>query len=175
VYVLSEGQRAQLAPRLAAELAEVDGVDLVIRREGETAVVWSERGELRFSPGDDLSDARGERWSLEGDYAALDLAVDGDQVRSSDYPEPLGRLWSALSCPRAGDVLVSASPGHEFTDWGGHDHVGGGSHGSLHRCDSLGALLMCGIGPSKPTAREQWSIEDATPLVLDHFGVEACP
>ncbi len=49
--------------------------------------------------------------------------------------------------------------------------MGGGSHGSLHRCDSLGVLLMCGIGPADPE-REQWSIEDVTPLVLDHFGVE---
>ena len=64
-------------------------------------------------------------------------------------------------------MLVSAKPGHEFVDWGGHGHMGGGSHGSLHACDSLGVLLTCGIDLPE---REQWSIEDATPLVLEHFG-----
>ncbi len=173
VYVLDEARRSQLAPQLAAELAELEAVDLVVRREGDEGVVWSERGELRFAPGGDLRDAGGHGWSVEGDHAALDLSVDDGDVRSADYPEPLGRLWSALSCPRAGDVFVSARPGHEFTDWGGQDHVGGGSHGSLHRCDSLGVLLMCGIGPADPAEREQWSIEDATPVVLEHFGLQA--
>ena len=29
------------------------------------------------------------------------------------------RIWSALNCPTAGDVLLSAAPGYEFVDWGG--------------------------------------------------------
>jgi hypothetical protein len=48
--------------------------------------------------------------------------------------------------------------------------VGGGSHGSLHRGDSLGALITCGTGPARPDER-QWSLADVTPLVLEHFGV----
>ena len=44
-------------------------------------------------------------------------------------------------------MLLSAAPGWEFPDWGGVDHVGGGSHGSLHRSDSLGALAFCGVEP----------------------------
>ncbi len=63
---------------------------------------------------------------------------------STEYPDALARAWSALNCPTAGDILLSAAPGYEFVDWGGSDHVGGGSHGSLHRTDSLGALLWCG-------------------------------
>ncbi len=173
VYVLDEARRSELTPRVAGELHGADGVDLVIHREGDEGVVWSERGELRFSPGGELTDARGGTWTVNGDHAALDLTVGKGFVRSEDYPHPLGRLWSALECSRAGDVFVSTEPGHELTDWGGHDHIGGGSHGSLHRCDSLGVLLMCGIGPAGADARERWSIEDVTPLVLDHFGVAA--
>ena len=82
------------------------------------------------------------------------------------YPDPLGRLWSALQCHHSGDVLISAEPGYEFIDWGGADHVGGGSHGSLHRGDSLGVLLACGIDLPE---REQWILRDVTPLVLRHF------
>ena len=72
------------------------------------------------------------------------------------------------TCPHAGDVLISAELGFEFVDWGGADHVGGGSHGSLHRDDSEGVLLMCGLDVPE---REQWSLTDVTPLVLRHFGV----
>ena len=46
--------------------------------------------------------------------------------------------------------------------------MGGGSHGSLHRDDSEGVLLLCGLDPPE---REQWSLTDVTPLVLQHFGV----
>jgi len=173
VYVLDEARREELAPRIAEELVGADGVDLVITRENGGGVVRSERGELRFAPGGDLEDVRGARWTVTGEESALGLTVAGGDVRSDDYPHGLGRLWSALECPRAGDVLVSARPGYEFSDWGGHDHVGGGSHGSLHRCDSLGVLLMCGIGPERADERERWSIEDVTPLILDHFGVAA--
>jgi hypothetical protein len=65
-------------------------------------------------------------------------------------------------------VLASAAPGYEFVDWGGADHVGGGSHGSLHRDDSEGVLLLCGVDAPP---RDRWSISDATGLVLGHFGV----
>jgi hypothetical protein len=90
---------------------------------------------------------------------------------SNTYPDAFGRLWSALECPHSGDVLLSASPGFEFVDWGGADHLGGGSHGSLHRGDSEGVLLLCGL---EVPDREQWSVGDVAPLVLEHFRVRFC-
>jgi hypothetical protein len=66
-------------------------------------------------------------------------------------------------------VLLSAAPGYEFADWGGVDHVGGGSHGSLHRSDSLGSLAFCGV--ESVHDHEAWSIADVTPMTLAHFGV----
>jgi hypothetical protein len=99
--------------------------------------------------------------------------VQDGRFISADYPDALCRIWSALSCPTAGDVLLSASPGYEFVDWGGADHVGGGSHGSLHRTDSLGALLWCGTGPTSRDAREQWSLRDVAPIVREHFGIRS--
>jgi hypothetical protein len=84
-------------------------------------------------------------------------------------------VWSALNCPTAGDILLSAAPGYEFVDWGGSDHVGGGSHGSLHRSDSLGALLWCGTGGQagmdSRAARDQWSLRDIAPMIRAHFGL----
>jgi hypothetical protein len=141
-------------------------------RSGESeAVVHSPRGELRFSSGGELLDARGRLWSIEGDPAALSAEVQDGRFITDEYPDALARIWSALHCPTAGDVLLSAAPAYEFVDWGGSDHVGGGSHGSLHRSDSLGALLWCGTGPDTRDVREQWSLQDIVPMVRDHFGV----
>ena len=168
VYVLDEDRTGDLAPEVAGQLEDVEGIDLVLRRAGDEGIVSSQRGSLRFSKGGDLTDTRGGTWTVTGDHATLDLSVTDGVVRSHDYPDALRRLWSALECGRTGDVLVSSEPAHEFMDWGGHAHTGGGSHGSLHRCDSLGVLLTCGI---EMPEREQWSIEDVTPLVLDHLGV----
>jgi hypothetical protein len=171
VYVLDRERREKSTAKLVRDLPAVPGLDLVVRLEGSEAVVWSERGELRFAPGGELEDARGRRWSLEGDLDALDLRADDGGVGSRIYPDPLGRLWSSLTCPNAGDVLISAMPGYEFVDWGGTDHVGGGSHGSLHRGDSLGVLIFAGTGPTGVDEPRKWSIEDVTPMVLDHFDV----
>ena len=90
------------------------------------------------------------------------------------YPDALRRLWSALHCASAGDVLISAARGYEFVDWGGVDHVGGGSHGSLRRGDSLGPLAFVNCGPDLDggASRERpWTIADAYDIVLHHFDV----
>jgi len=168
VYALDGGRRDELVRRAADTLLEADGVELVITRADGVAHLRSDVGELRFAPGDDLVDRRGKSWALKGDEAVLDLSTAGGRVDSAAYPDALGRVWSALQCPHSGDVLASAELGYEFVDWGGADHVGGGSHGSLHRDDSEGVLLLCGV---EPREREQWSLADVTPLVLGHFGV----
>src|SRR5215218_7752718 len=148
VYVLDPRQRDELVPRAIEALAE--------------------RGALRFVPGGELVDRRGRSWSVWGEHETLGLEVGDGRVASDTYPDALGRLWSALECPHSGDLLLSASPGFEFVDWGGADHVGGGSHGSLHRDDSAGVLLFCGI---EAPEREEWSLLDVASVVLDHFRV----
>jgi hypothetical protein len=160
---------------LVAYLA-VDGTPLVREAPGPPpdraeAVVRRGGVELRFRPGDALTDLRGRGWELGGDPATLDLEVSDDHLRSESYPDALGRLWSALCAPNSGDLLVSATLGYECVDWGGTSHVGGGSHGSLHRGDSLGPLLFCGCGPESPDERDQWSLRDVAPVVAAHFGL----
>jgi len=168
--LLAEG-RAALVPRLVDLAAEVDGVDLVMWRPAprEGAIRSGDR-ELRFARGGDLKDERGRRWSMEGDLRVLAGRVEDGVLRSDDYPDALARAWAALACPTAGHVLLSAAPGYEFADWGGVDHVGGGSHGSLHRSDSLGALAFCGVEPPRERVDGAWSIADIAPMIRAHFG-----
>ncbi len=173
IYVLDDERRQSVMDRAVAVVRELEGVDLVLwlDRDGGEAVVASERGELRFTAGGELEDLGGALWSVEGDLAALGAEVRDGRLLTSEYPDAFARIWSSLNCPTAGDVQLSAAPGYEFVDWGGADHVGGGSHGSLHRSDSLGALLWCGTGPGSREAQEQWTLRDIGPLVRRHFGV----
>ncbi len=69
---------------------------------------------------------------------------------------------------------MSADPGWEFLDWGGGHHVGGGSHGSLHHSDSLGALVFSGVEPPAGHAGA-WSITDVAPMIRGHFGADPLP
>lgn len=176
VYLLDADDRDGLRERVVRTALALDGVDLIMHRtdhpDGE-ALVRTGRGDLRFRPGGGLRDLRGGRWSVEGELAALALETADGRVSSAVYPDALGRIWSALRCREAGEVLLSAEPGYEFTDWGGSVHLNGGSHGSLHADDSHGVLLWAGQGLPAAAAREQWTLSDVTPMALEHFGVRA--
>jgi hypothetical protein len=173
VYALVEEGRGSLLPRVVQTARATEGVDLVMWCSNGEAAIARNGCELRFAPGGEVSDPRGERWSVEGDVlGVLRGAVSDGVLHAPEYPDALARVWSALTCPTAGDVLLSAAPNWEFVDWGGVAHVGGGSHGSLHAVDSLGALLWSGDElPHGRERREQWSLRDIAPMVASHFGV----
>jgi hypothetical protein len=155
--------------RVLARARRTDGIEQVLWREQGEAVVERAGEQLRFAPGDEVADLRGRSWRLSGERGVLDLHVQDGRVRSDEYPDALARVWDALACREAGEVLLTAARGAEFTDWGGASHLGGGSHGSLSADDSHAPLIWCGLEP--PPEREQWSIADVAPLVTAHFGV----
>jgi hypothetical protein len=171
VYVLVPEGRAALVPRLVETCQRIEGVELVMHREDGVAIVLGRDGALAFAPGEEVRDARGREWVVRGDLAVLDARIEDGVFVSDTYPDALARVWAALDCPTSGDVLLSAAPGYEFVDWGGVDHVGGGSHGSLRRDDSLGALIMAGVEPGGRPPGWQWSIRDVAAMVCAHFGV----
>jgi hypothetical protein len=125
-------------------------------------------GELRGTP---VSDLRGGSWEIAGELEALEARLEDDRLLSDAYPDPLARVWTALSSPHAGDFIASLELGYEAVDWGGVSHVGGGSHGSLHAGDSSGPLLFVGCGPAAAGEREQWTLADVAPAVREHFGL----
>ncbi len=178
VYALAGETRDAMRASVVTRALAIDGVDLVAwlaydahEEPFEGVLASSARGELRFAPGGDLRDARGASWHVEGELSVLDAAVRADNVLSTPaYPHALARVWSALTCPTSGEVLLSAAPGYEFLDWGGAAHVGGGSHGSLHASDSLAPLVLCGV--EEPDDRPgQWAIRDVAALVKGHFAL----
>jgi len=122
-------------------------------------------------------DRRGREWSISGNIEALGASVEDSRIEMPDYPDGLGRLWSALRSPHGGDLIVSLALGYECVDWGGTAHVPGGSHGSLRKEDSAGPLLFVGCGPDSPEpevaalheARTQWGLQDVAPVIREHF------
>ena len=132
--------------------------------------IGGQRGDLSFAPGDEVADVRGRRWSVDGELDTLLATVEDGVFHCEHYPDALARVWAAMSCPTSGDVLLSAEPAYEFPDWGNRAHVRGGSHGSLHRVDSLGALLFCGLEVPPERADGHWSIADVAPMIVGHFG-----
>jgi hypothetical protein len=170
-------ERARLGAEVSGHLEhDVEGVDLLAwitpeaDEHGRWAAVSGSGIELRFRPGAGARDRRGRGWELDGDPAALSARVDAGAFVSDEYPDALARLWSALANPNAADILVSLAAGWECVDWGGADHLPGGSHGSLLAEDSLGTLLTVGLDGERPE-REQWAISDVYALIEGHFGL----
>jgi predicted AlkP superfamily pyrophosphatase or phosphodiesterase len=133
----------ELASRLDAE----PGAGVVLYLDVDDAVARRERTDLRFAP-------ENGGWRTRGDEAVLDA------------PDGFARAWAALHNPHAGDLIVSAAAGVEFTDLAGRSHLGGGSHGSLLAGDSEVPMLTIGL------EREPTGIVELAPLALRHFGVE---
>ncbi len=178
VWILgTEAKRRKLAARLRNQLdRKIEGVELVmwLDAEREEATIRRDDAELRFRPGGDVRDRRGEEWSLEGELGVLGGTLDAGRFEAPDYPDALMRVWSALRNPNAADLLVSLAPGYECVDWGGTTHIPGGSHGSLLAEDSLGTLLTVALDGERPV-REQWAISDVAGLIAAHFGLEEGP
>jgi type I phosphodiesterase/nucleotide pyrophosphatase len=177
VYALHAPERDAMRASVVTRALGIEGVEHVMwlardahDRPSEGIVSSPAHGELRFGPGGELADPRGVRWSVDGPLAVVDAVVEDGRLLTPSYPDVLARVWAALTCPSSGEVLLSAAPGYEFLDWGRQAHVGGGSHGSLHASDSLGALVTYGVELPQPEP-EQWAIRDIAPLVLGHFGL----
>ena len=146
-------------------------VDTVARLEvGDERVTASNRAAMVYT-----DDPRGVATRLDRDASAgtvvfleddrLVARRDGDEDLALLDAVPEGRVRAerALRNPNAGEVLVSAAPGHEFVDLAGRHHLGGGSHGSLDISDSEVPMLTVGLGA--PPA----SITGIKPLVVQHF------
>jgi Type I phosphodiesterase / nucleotide pyrophosphatase len=177
IYLLSDVRRQSLCSDVIRRCLQIDGVDLLmwLEHDGDgtalqAVIARPSVGELRFAPGGAVHDERGARWTVAGDLSVLTAEMREGAISTPVYPDALSRVWAALVCKTSGEVLLSAAPGYEFLDWGRRAHVGGGSHGSLHSSDSLGALIMCNAPMPQPSP-SQWAIRDVAPVIAAHFGL----
>ncbi|MDZ5471502.1 alkaline phosphatase family protein [Bacillus sp. 31A1R] len=100
---------------------------------------------LSFQPGGPLMDPYGQSWLVEGNLQILDLTVnDKNEIAYSSYPDGLARLYSSFFSHEGNYLVVNAKPGFEFVGEGSPTHVGGASHGSLHKDDTHFPMLVVG-------------------------------
>ncbi len=140
------------------------------RRRG--ARPWSSETASSFAsaPAASCATSAAPSGMVEGEPEALAADITRGRFEADQYPDGLSRLWSALTSPHAGDVLISAADGYECVDWGGVSHTGGGSHGALGRGDSLGAAAVRRLRAEEPAEHPQWALRDLAPVILEHFG-----
>ena len=157
------GDRANRG-RVLEDLLGRRGVDLAAHEDAGWVVIRKPGRELRFRPGAGPKDPAGSPWELAGDTGTLDLRVSDGKLRYGDYPDALERLWGSVRAPRAGDIVLSASPGYTFGEVNGNFHKES-DHGSLHADDSN----VFSIGLGLPAPRR---ITAVAPTLLAHFGAK---
>jgi hypothetical protein len=160
-------------------------VDLVMWKrtapESGSYIVTGPRGRLEFWPSGSTRvatpanlpatsgrDAFGTAWSWRGDLEVLQMSKDGSTVESSEYPNAFERIAGVLDARNSGDVWVTARPGCEFQLEGGKPHIGGGSHGALHACDTLCPVIVAGARMRLPSAMRS---VDIAPLCMEALGL----
>ncbi|MFZ5596147.1 MAG: alkaline phosphatase family protein [Bacillota bacterium] len=166
IYILREKER--ILPDIVSRLSRVTGIDQVVWKNGDWfRIVQAGLGAIDFRPGRDLWDDYGQGWSVVGDPGVIGARVDGHRIEYSCYPDALAQFFNALNCENAGDLLVTAKPGYEFSGELDPRHQGCGSHGSLHCSDSLVPLFVAGadFGVSRPR------IMDLAAFVRSQYGL----
>lgn len=135
--------------------------------------VRSPRGRMEFSRAGGpaaCADVFGGTWTWTGDPAAVALEVDGRTISFSDYPNAFERIAGVLDLDKSGEIWVTAKAGSEFEVPGGKAHVGGASHGALHKLDSLSPVIVAGGAVRRPLPPYMRTV-DIAPLCMGILGV----
>jgi len=91
----------------------------------------------------------GDPLQLGMDLESLTATESWEATIHSEYPDALVQLIAISDAPRAGDIILSASPGWDLrTRWEPIVHVSG--HGALHREQMLVPLIMSRAPSVKP-------------------------
>lgn len=138
--------QAGVEARLIEDLKKESRIDLIAWKDnGQVRVVegGAERS-MTFSPEGPYHDPYGRNWSLNGDLTVLDIHVHEKHIEYEDYPDALSRLYGALFSQDCSMIVITARPKYEFKSKYHPMHNDGGSHGSLHKWDSLIPLFVAG-------------------------------
>jgi predicted AlkP superfamily pyrophosphatase or phosphodiesterase len=135
---------------IAKTLQKDDRIDVIAWKEGESVHVISPSydGKLIFKVAGEYIDEYEQSWSLTGNTDILNLVLKNNKIHYRDYPDALARLYSALTSHEGNYLVLSAKSGFEFIGEGSPTHVGGASHGGLHKQDSLVPMIVTGVDSS---------------------------
>jgi hypothetical protein len=171
--------KPDVVQRIAATLLGDARVDQVMWRTGLTRAgdggytIASQRGRLEFSRArgsSSVADVFGGGWTWSGDRGAVTLEQDGGTILFADYPNAFERIAGVLDLAQSGELWVTAKAGCEFEVPGGEAHLGGASHGALHKLDSLSPVIVAGAG-SAGTLPRHMRLVDIAPLCMQLLGV----
>ncbi|MFN2744022.1 alkaline phosphatase family protein [Bacillus sp. z60-18] len=146
-FIYTLDKRKLSLEQLAAILEKDARIDVIAWKNDANAieVISGDReGKLTFKPGGAAADEYGQTWTLEGDPDVLDLTLQNDSITFGRFPDALARLHSSFFSHEGDYLIVSAKPGYEFIGEGSPTHVGGASHGALHKQDSLIPMIITG-------------------------------
>jgi hypothetical protein len=116
-------------------------------------------------------DGLGAGWSWRGDLQVIDAYVDAGEIVWGDYPNAFERIAGALDHPHSATIWVTAKPGCEFEVPEADAHLGGASHGALHRLESLCPVIVA--GPARVDLPRHLRSIDIAPLCLALLGLES--
>ncbi len=144
IYSL-DPQKAPLE-EIAKILQKDSRIDVIAFKKQKTVTVTSglHNGHLQFHPDGDYSDEYEQSWFIEGEKKILDLSITDKRIEYGDYPDALARLYSSFFSHEGEYIIVSAKPGSEFKGESSPTHIGGASHGGLHKQDSLVSMFVSG-------------------------------
>lgn len=147
LYPLRDNLLLPVVEVLAAE----SRIDLVAWKDGPWVNVLNRHQLLSFCRGGSVADLYGNTWTLKGEWEVLDLRLNArGSIAFGSYPDALSRLYGALFSQDVPLIVITAAPGYEFVSEHMPTHLGGGSHGSLHKQDSLVPLLIAGSSRTFP-------------------------
>lgn len=148
IYPLQSEMQEELIDCLKKE----SRIDLLAWKEGERIIVMEGGSERRmvFGSNGPFTDSYGTTWSLEGDLSVLDIRIQQQNIRFQDYPDGLARLYGALFSQDYPMMVINARPRYEFKTRYHPIHNDGGSHGSLHKWDSVIPLFIAGNENNHP-------------------------
>ncbi|MFY0546071.1 alkaline phosphatase family protein [Brevibacillus sp. H7] len=159
---------------LISALVKEKRIDLIAWKEGAKIAVRKGGTEqtLRFWKGRSYRDPYGADWDAEGDFQVLGVHLNDRELTFDAYPDAFSRLYGALFSQKAAVVAITAAPGFEFISESAPTHLGGGSHGSLHKQDSLIPLLVAGTARLFPTPAR---LIDVKSFILQELAVQTVP
>jgi hypothetical protein len=161
-------------PSVLAQLQSEFRIDIIAWKKDQGVCV-REGGsgrEFYFKPGGPYVDIYGAAWTLHGEWNTLDLHLEQGVLGYGDYPDALSRLYGSLYSQDIPMIVVTARPRYEFLSRFYPTHLGGGSHGSLHKYDSMIPLIVAG---SDCPVNEQPRLVDVKYLILNLFASDENP